>query len=481
MVDNMKDILDTAKVTAAFKEATAGADLTLDESSQSVLRIHYPNDLDIRGGLTCENVAIPNEERGFIEPDIFVKYFMSNRTSITPRIYQRWALISGISAVLGRNIWMEDEGIKTYPKMYVALVGESGSGKSSAINMVKPLMSRAGYACIADAATTKDKFLMDMKDSFSYTEDKQKGLEQQLDEDFLDSTRGTEYCEGWICCHEWNEYFRTSGNQGNFDFINAILAMFDNPESMATRSKAGGNIYVPCPTLSILGGTTINSLLQFAPLLSAEPFYSRTLLIYSAPTNKIYQPAKSIKELDSAVVESLRRIRELNGEMKFHPDARDLFNAVVESQTENRIVDSRLNPFYSRRSLHLQKLCMIIAASKFCMEISANDILHANSILLFAESFMQRALGEYGGLRQGIPETVIMQTLNSSPVPLTTQQLIGATHHVIDNVTRLGEYCGKLALMKRICLIDDAKWVSLQKNFRLTHILARTLELYEYH
>lgn len=481
MTDNMKDILDTAKVNSAFRDATEGVDYTLELDSPSVLRIHYPNALDIKGTLSCENVDVPAEERGFLEPNIFVKFFLSNRTSIAPRIYQRWALLSGISSMLGRNIWMEEEGKKTFPNLYVALVGESGSGKSLAIDMVKPLMSRAGYACIADAATTKDKFLMDMKDSFSYTEDKQKNLEQQLDEDFLDSTRGSEYCEGWICCHEWNEYFRTSGNQGNFDFINAILAMYDNPESMATRSKAGGNIYVPFPTLSILGGTTINSLLQFAPLLSAEPFYSRTLLIYSAPTNQIYQPAKTSKELDSAVVEDLRRIRELQGEMRFHPDARDLFNAVVESQTENRVADSRLNPFYSRRNLHLQKLCMVIAASHFSLEISANDVIHANSILLFAESFMQRALGEYGGMRQGIPETVIMQALNSSPTPMTTQQLIAATHHVIDNVSRLGELCGKLALMKRISLLSDSRWTSLQKSFRMTHILARVLELYEYH
>ena len=157
--------------------------------------------------------------------------------------------------MIGRNCYTEEEGKSIYPNMYVALVGESGSGKSTAIDMVKPLMRHAGYGSIADAATTKDKFLMDMHTSFSYTEEKKQDLASQLDAIFEDDSPDL-ISEGWVCCSEWNEYFRTQGTQGNFDFINTILPMYDCPDTMSTRSKMGGNIYIRNPTLNIRGAVS---------------------------------------------------------------------------------------------------------------------------------------------------------------------------------------------------------------------------------
>lgn len=476
---DMKKVVEAAAFNKQVKEQIEqGEDIVYTQAPLIV--INYPNDLDIRGGLTCEGHSIPDTERTFIEPSLFVNFFLLNRNSIAPRIYQRWALISGLAAMIGRNCYTEEEGRRVYPNMYIALVGESGAGKSTAIDMVKPLMKRAGYAPIADAATTKDKFLMDMHSSFSYSEEKAKTLDQQLDEALFESEDS--YCEGWICCSEWNEYFRTQGTTGNFDFINTILPMYDCPESMATRSKVGGSIYIRSPTLNIIGGSTINNLLQFAPILSAEPFYSRTTLVYSPPTNRTYSPSNPEPALEAKVVAQLQKIRDMKGKVTFEDDgARELFDTMIAESSKYRVPDTRLNPYYSRRNLHLRKLSMIIAIAAGRMKINVHDVMHANSILTFTESFMQRALSEYGGLRQGIAESVIMQELNSIPHAITATELIQRTSHVVESMQKLGDLIGKLSNMGRIGLSPDSKYFSKQKTFRIESPLAMIKELYEYY
>lgn len=477
--EDVKKTVEVANFNKTVKEQIAqGEDVLYTKAP--VIIINYPNELDVRGGLTCANVTIKDEERTFVEPSVFTNFFLLNRNSIAPRLYQRWALISGIAAMVGRNCYTEEEGRRVYPNMYVALVGESGAGKSTAIDMVKPLMKRAGYAPVADAATTKDKFLMDMHSSFSYSEEKTKTLNDQLDEALFESE--DHYCEGWICCSEWNEYFRTQGTTGNFDFINTILAMYDCPESMATRSKVGGSVYIRSPTLNIIGGSTINNLLQFAPILSAEPFYSRTMLVYSPPTNRTYAPTNTDKSLEDKVVASMQKIRDMKGQIKFTDDgSRELFDSIIAESANYRVPDTRLNPYYSRRNLHLRKTCMVLAIAHGRMKITANDVMHANSILTFTESFMQRALSEYGGLRQGVAESVIMQELNSIPHAITATELIQRTSHVVESMQKLGDLIGKLSNMGRIRLNDESKYFSTQKTFRIDSPLAMIKELYEYY
>lgn len=481
MAEELKAVVDAANLNKIVKDTIANV-APYEVVAAPVIVTHYPNELDKMGNLTCENVAIDPADRMFAESELFLSFFLLNRTSIAPRIYQRWAMLSAIGAMVGRNCYMEEEGRRTYPNMYVALVGDSGAGKSTALDMVKPIMRKAGYVSIADAATTKDKFLLDMHSSFSYSDEKPKTIAAQLDAVMFDEGKVDDSCEGWICCSEWNEYFRTQGNQGNFDFINTILAMYDNPDSMATRSKVGGSVYIRSPTLSIIGGSTINNLLQFAPILSAEPFYSRTCLIYAAGTNQTYQPSATSKPLEDRVVSNLRRIRDMKGEISFEEGgARELFDSIISTQSECRVPDSRLNPYYSRRGLHLRKVCMILAIAENSKKISIHNVMHANSIMTFAESFMQRALAEYGGLRQGIAESVVMNELNSTPFAVSATEIIQRCSHVVENVQKLGEIIGKLTMMGRVGLSPEAKYYSLQKDFRIKSDFASITELYEYH
>ena len=154
----------------------------------------------------------------------------------------------------------------------------------------------------------------------------------------------------------------------------------------------GGNIYIRNPTLNIIGGSTISNLLQFAPILAAEPFYSRTILVYSPPTFQTYIPTELSQSLVDKVVANLRSIREMHGVVKFEEDARILFDTIISEAQSFRIADARLNPYYARRNLHLRKLCIILAVCKGSKEIQVHDVMHANSILVYTESFMQRAL-----------------------------------------------------------------------------------------
>jgi ABC-type phosphonate transport system ATPase subunit len=74
-----------------------------------------------------------------------------------PTIFNRWSAITGISALLGRQCWVEHGHNVIYPNMYVMLVGESGTRKSTAVGFSRKLLTDVGYKKFAAKKTSKEK------------------------------------------------------------------------------------------------------------------------------------------------------------------------------------------------------------------------------------------------------------------------------------------------------------------------------------
>src|SRR5712664_3382569 len=99
------------------------------------------------------------------EPNLIESYLDFYEDTEPPTIFNRWCIIAGIGAILGRQCWVQHGHIKIYPNQYVMLVGESGTRKSTAIkHFMVPLLVDSGYKKFAAKKTSKEKFLEDLHD-----------------------------------------------------------------------------------------------------------------------------------------------------------------------------------------------------------------------------------------------------------------------------------------------------------------------------
>jgi hypothetical protein len=95
------------------------------------------------------------------EKDFFTSYMEYVGHSESTTIYHRWAMLSGIGALLGRNVWIPFGHMTIYPNQYILLMGTAGARKASPLNIIKTLLQEAGYKRFAPAKTSK-RLLIEM-------------------------------------------------------------------------------------------------------------------------------------------------------------------------------------------------------------------------------------------------------------------------------------------------------------------------------
>ena len=92
--------------------------------------------------------------------NFFDDYFNYPEATERPKIFHRWAAITGIGAYLGRGFHINHGHFVIMPNIYCMIIGDSGSRKSVSIKMMKIVDNLAGDDTIAADKTTKEKFLL---------------------------------------------------------------------------------------------------------------------------------------------------------------------------------------------------------------------------------------------------------------------------------------------------------------------------------
>lgn len=338
--------------------------------------------------------------------ELFEAYFeMVEPSSESPFIYHRWTLISAISALLGRNVYLQFGFEMLHPNMYVCLIGNAGSRKSSAISLGRKLLAQAGYKKFARERTSKEKFLADLSQGFDNVS-KSKGdteVEQILDKSMSDPD------EVLVSAGELEDFL----GSGDVGFISLLTNLWDNLDEYSHGKMTGKDIFVNKPTVNMLGGctpTTFNTV--FPPEVIGQGMLSRLLLVYGGGSRtRITFPPPPNPEHYSLIVDMLKRIGKLRGEVKPDKRALQLFDDIYMS--EYALPDSRLESYNGRRHNHLYKLCMVMAASDLRTVITENDVIYANTILSHAEELMPKALGQFGRSDNSQQAELVLNTIES--------------------------------------------------------------------
>jgi hypothetical protein len=352
---------------------------------------------------------------------LFDKYFAFVEETEPPLVFHRWSLLTGLSALLGRQYYMPFGDSNIMPNMFVMLIGDPGTRKSTAIKTSKRVLSTAGFEKYAHQRTSKEKFLLDLE-----------GIEDDtgtinansaMSNLFGDAYVGGDPKQVYIVADEFNEFV----GSGNLEFLSLLGSLWDwdDPNQPFTqRLKTSRSVSIYQPTLSILGGNTHAGFAEaFPPQSLGQGFLSRLLLVYGEVSGKKIafpkKPSDSIRdELTAALIEIQQTVQ---GPATFTKQAMNMLETIY--RTFLGLDDARFKHYSTRRHTHLLKLCMLTAASNMRTEIQAPDVLFANTLLSFTEHKMPLAMGEFGKSKNADVAARLLAVMAEAGKPMDVNEL----------------------------------------------------------
>lgn len=247
--------------------------------------------------------------------------------------------------------------------MFTVMVGHPGIGKGRAINPAVAILREAGSANI-------------MSDNLTI-----QYIMEALSKGFAQAAQVTG--QGITIAHD-SSCFITAPELEVFlkasDAAPVLKELWEckkGPFEYGTRGKGLYKIIKPCP--SLLGGITPG---QITKLLATEAisggFTRRINFVYADKlSNRIPWPSSngSSQHLDD-LIEDLRAISQLNGEITFTEDAKKLFEVIYdESRTVDEFEDEATLSYTTSKYVHAAKLAMVISIARGdTLRIEAEDM-----------------------------------------------------------------------------------------------------------
>lgn len=374
-------------------------------------------------------------------PSFLEEYFQYVEHTEPPKIFHLWSALAGISALAGRNIWWKNGPMVIYPNIYVLLIGSPGTRKSTAIKIFKRLMKKTGYNTFSADRSTKQKFLMDLENGFDFDSQQRadaefikkekehthtrvsKLLAGTLDQmiDSMEAQRKEGPSEVFVAADEFMDFF----GMGNMEFAALLGVLWDKEDAYTDRLKNSKSVYIPEPTVSILGGATHeNFKMMFPPELLGQGFMSRLLMIYGESSGKKFTFLEEEKdETTDVLVKRLLAMRKHKiGNLAFSTEAKEALDGIYK--TWHDLQDARFRYYSTRRFTQLIKLLLILATEKQAECLDKADVVFANTLLTHAELYMPKAMGEYGKSKNSEVSHKIIDILEHAvPKALTIKEI----------------------------------------------------------
>jgi len=387
------------------------------------------------------------------EPTLFDLYFDYVKDTEPPLILHRWSLISCMSAILERNVWLPFGAFRIFPNQFIMLIAEPGARKSTAIKLAAKIITKAGYEKFAGDKTSKEKFLLDLE---GVDED---GTAQVNNHSAMENLLGVSSGDPkavFVCADEFNDFMRC----GDLEFHSMLGKLWDwddEDKPYTYRLKNSRSVSIFQPTINILGGNTHTNFAEmFPPQALGQGFMSRLLLVFSEPSGrKIHRPVKPPEEKETALIRTIQTIRaKINGPMSVSKAADNTLNYLYNSY--EGLHDMRFSSYTTRRYTHLLKLCIVFAALRQSMLIDSQDVLLANTLLTYTEHFMPRALGEFGKAKNSDTQQRILTLLLQSTSPVDVGEIWKQVSNDLDRMEDLQKLlaglvaAGKIQYIKKI-------------------------------
>jgi len=412
-----------------------------------------------------------------VEPklDTFMSLYLAYTSKTeSPTFYHRWCGLTSLAAWLGREIYLPFGHTTVHTNMYVMLVGLAGTKKSTAIKIGVKVLKKSGYKTFAARKTRQEKYLTDLAEQAerlaarasggSLEEDTFGILDQNLfgDDNLeeIDLYSGRPAANSFIAADEVNNFIGT----GNLDFMSILGDLWDYEGVFDYKLKSSKSVFIPDPTINLLGGNTFvgfNKL--FPPEALEQGFFSRTIFIYAEPRGRLYTiPPDPDLLLEQALIDKLKEIKlTIRGKVTISPEAYKLLDNIYHNW--EGMGDARFDSYENRRLIHLLKLAMLNAAGRLSMVLNKEDILSASTLLTFTEHLMPKALGEFGKSKTSEVAQKLMAALDFTHKPMSFKSLWKVVVADLDNRNQLVEIIANLQLAEKIQVVDGAGYLPMRK------------------
>lgn len=353
----------------------------------------------------------------------YEEYFTYIGETESPRLYHRWAAVSLVSALLGRNVYLPFGHDVIYPNMYIMLVGNPGARKGAALKPASNALKLIDFKKLASSRLSPEKFLSEMQSLNNSVE---------IEDELFEAINFENPSEIYVVAEEFGDFIR-----GNTDFIRLLTTLWDNLPFYKHPKLHGKNVYVHEPTVNIIGATTQQDMAITIPLESVgQGFFSRFILVHGESTGvKITIPTTISEGRKEGVKELLAKIKEtVHGPITFSPDSLPLLDKMYQGYPD--LDDYRFKHYNTRRFTHLLKLSITFCAMDLSSIILPCHLLHANTLLASTEARMSKALGEYGKAKHSDVANNILEILKGAKRPMQPREI---WKHVSQDLNKLDE------------------------------------------
>jgi hypothetical protein len=299
---------------------------------------------------------------------------------LAPEIFRKWTAYSLVAGALERKVWLNVVSVyTTYPNLYVFLVSPPGVGKTNLTSFAYQLWSELPNHHLAPTSVSRAS-LMDALADAVRTIVTPRGPKPQLEFNSLIT-----------CIDELGNFLHTYDQE----FIAFLTGVFDNkPMSEKKRHRKSGEVLlIQSPQINFLAGCTPSYLHNIMPEGAWDQgLMSRVICIYSGEAKEIqlFTSIGNPREAEfKALVNDLKHISELFGQMAFEPEAGKEISYWVKGGQEPKPNHPRLQSYSTRRVYNLLKLCMIASvmeSDKLLIEV--RHFNQALELLLEAEMYM---------------------------------------------------------------------------------------------
>jgi len=385
--------------------------------------------------------------------DFISEYLEYTHATECPVIFSRWAAISGIAAILGRQYYFQHGHFNVYPNLYIQFIGTSGSRKSTTIKILKKTLQEYGYETFGPDKSSKEKFLLNLAG------ETEAGFQNV--ESFLWDSTEAECKEQYIMADEFNQFI----GAGNLEFMSLLGVLWENPKEYKNEIKTGKSVCIPNPTINILSGNTPTSFnLCFPPEALGQGFFSRLILIQANPRgNSITFPESPPAAETQRLTEFLRSIKsKVSGHATFGAETKRVLDRIYKSRIT--LDDVRFDSYSTRRFDHLIKLGLITSAARLSTKVEPSDVIYANTILTYAEHFMSKALGEFGKAKNSDVAHTVVQLIESSLTQMTFNDIWVHVANDLEKPDALATLLKNLLSAGRIQKVDTGDFAFLPKR-----------------
>lgn len=298
---------------------------------------------------------------------------------------------------------------RVYPNLYVLLVAPPGVGKSVAIFQGTDLWTKTKKLKIAPDDVTKASLLDHL--------DKAKQVK------VYSSSEMMEYHSLQVAADEFGVLVPAHDS----GFLSVMNALFDNrAQYKESRRGRESDLVIPNPQVNLLAGTQPDFLANLLPPEAwGMGFMSRMLMVYQGKSTRPKLFGKRLRIDNTLLLEDLKGICELHGEMEWDPLAETKLVDWYETGMAPEPEHSKLKHYVPRRILTTLKLCIISSISRNnSMVIEEVDVERARDWLLEIEAQMPDVFKDMNGQS----DIQVMQDLHFYTVQMSSKENDGSVH-----------------------------------------------------